>query len=178
MSNDWIYIGIYQHYTHYYRESSITIDEQKNIINVLVKCVMEKKRFSYFKNIYTTKGLDYIQFSQQNRWYAFNYKTRQFTITRITDYSQSGYVLLDTIYQPKWLHNFFPAKLDDIISGSIAELCLDKLIQDYNIWDDFQIDTGINTNYNVPDKPSKATPSLKLLMDFITRSLNFIFINF
>ncbi len=45
-------------------------------------------------------------------------------VTKIIDYSKSGNKLSDSKYPPKW---------GDIISGSIDDLLLNKLLQDYNI---------------------------------------------
>ena len=169
MSDDWVYIGSYNYYTQYYSKSSVTIDEQNNTINVLVKSVAERKDLIYLKNILSIKELDYIQTNQQLKWYVLDYKEWQSTIIRITDYSKSGNALLDTKGTPKWLHKIFPVKWDDIIPDSIVDFLLNKLIQDYNIWKDYQLNIGNNNYYNLPGKSSKVMTILNLLFAFTNK---------
>ena len=171
MSDDWIYIGSYKNHTQYYRKSSVTIDEGKNIINVLVKNVTKKKSAVYLQYPYSIKEPKYIKYNQQFKWYLLNYENWQFTITRITDYSKSGNVLLDTKYKPIWLHNMFPVKWDDIMADSLVENLLNKLIQDYNIWNSLSVDIKHNNVYKWPDKFSNAMIILNSLISSVTRSV-------
>lgn len=172
MSDDWVYIGSYNYHTQYYSKSSVTIDEQKNTINVLVKSVAERKDLIYLKNILSIKEIDYIQINQQLKWYALNYEKWQSTIIRITDYSKSGKALLDTKGPPEWLHKIFPVKWDDIIPDSIVDFLLNKLLHDYNIWKDYQVNIENNYYYNLPGKSSKVMTTLNLLVAFVTKNLN------
>lgn len=169
MSDDWVYIGSYNYHTQYYSKSSVTIDERNNTINVLVKCFRERENLSYLKNILSAKELDYLYFNQQLKWYVLNYKDWQYTIKRITDYSKSGNALLDTKDAPKWLHKLISVRWDDIIPDSIVDFLLNKLIQDYNIWKDYQINTE-NNYYNLPGKPSKVMTIFNLLTALITKN--------
>ena len=171
MSDDWVYVGSYKNHTQYYRKSSVTIDEGKNIINVLVKNVTKKKSAVYLQYPYSIKEPKYIKYNQQLKWYLLNYENWKFTITRITDYSKSGNVLLDTKYQPIWLHNMFPVKWDDIMADSLVEILLNKLIQDYNIWNSLSVDIKNNNVYKWPDKLSNAMIILNSLISSVTRSL-------
>jgi hypothetical protein len=178
MRDDWIYLGSYKNHTQYYRKSSVIIDEEKNTINVLVKSVTKTKDIAYLQNIYSSKEPNYIKCKQQNKWYVFNYKKWQFTITSITDYSKSGNVLLETVYQPKWLHNIFPIKWDDIMPGSIVGLSLNKILQDYNILNDLQADAGNNNNYKMPGKSSNVMTFVNSLIESITKKDSYNLFNF
>jgi hypothetical protein len=171
MSDDWVYVGSYKNHTQYYRKSSVTIDEGKNIINVLVKNITKKKSTVYLQYPYNIKEPKYIKYNQQLKWYLLNYENWKSTITRITDYSKSGNVLLDTKYQPIWLHNIFPVKWDDIMADSLVDLLLNKLIQDYNIWNSLSVDVKPNNVYKWPNKLSNAMINLNSLIGSITRSL-------
>jgi hypothetical protein len=177
MRDDWIYLGSYKNHTQYYRKSSVIIDEEKNTINVLVKNVTKTKDIVYLQNAYSYKEPNYIKCKQQNKWYVFNYEKWQFTITSITDYSKSGNVLLETVYQPKWLHNIFPVKWDDIMPGSIVDLSLDKLLQDYNILNDYQVDIR-NNNYELPGKSSNVMAFVNSLIESVTKKANYNFFKF
>jgi hypothetical protein len=170
MSDDWVYIGSYKNHTQYYRKSSVIIDEGKNIINVLVKNVTKKKSVFYLQYPYNIKEPKYIKYSQQLKWYLLNYENWKFTITRITDYSKSGNVLLDTKYQLIWLHNIFSVKWDDIMADSLVENLLNKLIQDYNIWNSLSVDIKNNNVYKWPDKLSNAMIILNSLISSVARS--------
>jgi hypothetical protein len=178
MRDDWIYLGSYKNHTQYYRKSSVIIDEEKNTINVLIKSVIKTKDIAYLQNIYSSKEPNYIKCKQQNKWYVFNYEKWQFTITSITDYSKSGNVLLETVYQPKWLHNIFPIKWDDIMPGSIVGLSLNKILQDYNILNDFQADAGNNNNYKMPGKSSNMMTFVNSLIKSITKKASYNLFNF
>ena len=171
MSDDWIYVGSYKNHTQYYRKSSVTIDEGKNIINVLVKNITKKKSAVYLQHPYNIKEPKYIKYNQQLKWYLLNYENWKFTITRITDYSKSGNVLLDTKYQPIWLHNIFSVKWDDIIADSLVDFLLNKLIQDYNIWNSLSVAVKHKNVYKWPSKLSNAMINLNSLIGSITRSL-------
>jgi len=171
MSDDWVYIGSYKNHTQYYKKSSVTIDENKNIINVLVKNITKKKSAVYLQYPYSIKEPKYITYNQQLKWYLLNYEKWKFTITRITDYSKFGNVLLDTKYQPIWLHNIFPVKWDDIMADSLVDFLLNKLIQDYNIWNSLSVDVKHNNVYKWPNKLSNAMINLNSLIGSITRSL-------
>jgi hypothetical protein len=170
MSDDWVYVGSYKNHSQYYKKSSVTIDEKNNIINVLVNNVKKNKNIVYLQNTYSIKEPNYIKFNQQLKWYLLNYKKLIFAITRITDYSKSGNVLLDTKYQPKWLHNIFPIKWDDIIPDSSIDFFLNKLLQDYNIWNDFSADIKNNNNYKLSEKSSNMMSILNLLIGSITKN--------
>ena len=174
MKDDWVYLGSYKNHTQYYRKSSVIIDEAKSTINVLVKSVTITKDIGYLQNAYSLKEPSRIKCKQQNKWYVFNYKKWQFTISRITDYSKSGNVLLETVYRPKWLHNIFPAKWDDIMPGSIVGLSLNKILQDYNILNDFQVDAGNNNNnYKMPGKSSNVMAFVNSLIESITKKVSY-----
>jgi hypothetical protein len=170
MSDDWVYIGSYKNHSQYYRKSSVTIDEGKNIINVLVKIITKKKSSVYLKYPYNTKEPKYIKYNQQLKWYLLNYENWKYTITRITDYSKFGNVLLDTKYQPIWLHNIFSVKWDDIMADSLVEILLNKVIQDYNIWNSLSVDIKNNNVYKWPSKLSNAMIILNSLIGSVTRS--------
>ena len=170
MSDDWVYVGSYKNYTQYYRKSSVTIDEGKNIISVLVKSVIKNKSAVYLQYPYNIKEPKYIKYNQQLKWYLLNYENWKFTITRITDYSKSGNVLLDTKYQPVWLHNIFPVEWDDIMADSSVDFLLNKLVQDYNIWSSLSVDIKINNIYKWPDKLSNAMIILNSLIGSVTKS--------
>ena len=170
MSDDWVYVGNYQNHTQYYRKSSVIIDEEKNTIIVLLKIITNKKN-----NHFLQSEPNYIKFYQQNKWYVLNYKKWQYTITRITDYSKSGNVSLDSVYQPNWLHALIPVKWDDIIPDSIVDTFLRKLIQDYDILNYYQMDMENNSNHKYPAKPSTAMRIVNLLMESITNSYKFIY---
>ena len=170
MSDDWVYVGSYKNYSQYYRKSSVTIDEGKNIINVLVKSIVKKKSAVYLQSPYNVTEPKYIKYNQQLKWYVLNYENWKFTITRITDYSKSGNVLLDTKYQPVWLHNIFPVKWDDIMSESLVEFLLNKLIQDYNIWSSLSVDIKTNNVYKWTDKLSNAMVIFNSLIGSVTKS--------
>jgi hypothetical protein len=172
MKDDWVYLGSYKDHTQYYRKSSVIIDEEKNTINVLVNSIAKPKEIAYSQNAYSAKTSNYNQCRQQNKWYVFNYKKWQFTITRITDYSKSGNVLLETVYQPKWLHNIFPVKWDDIIYGSTVDLFLNKLLEDYNILSDFQFDIG-NNNCELPGRSSNVMAFVNSLIESITKKASY-----
>jgi hypothetical protein len=172
MKDDWVYLGSYKNHTQYYRKSSVIIDEEKNTINVLVKSVTKTKDIVYLQNVYSAKKHNYNQCNQQNKWYIFNYKKWQFTITRITDYSKSGNVVLETVYQPKWLHNIFPVRWDDIIPGSLVDLSLSKLLQYCNILNDYQVETGIN-NYKLPIKSSSLMVFFNSIIESITNKVSY-----
>lgn len=178
MSDDWVYVGSYKYHTQYYSKSSVTIDEQKNTINVLVKIVTERKRFNYLKNIYSIKEPNYINFNQQFKWYVLDYKKWKFTVTRITDYSKSGNVLLDTKCSPEWLHTIIPVKWDTIVPDSTLDCFLNKLLQDHYITNDFHMEIGNNNHYNSPNKPSTVMTILNLLHNSITKTLNYNFFKF
>jgi hypothetical protein len=171
MKDDWVYLGSYENHTQYYRKSSVIIDEEKNTINVLVKSVTKTKNIEYLQNVHSLKEVNRIKCNQQNKWYVFNYKKWQFTITRITDYSKAGNVLLETVYQPKWLHNIFPVKWDDIMPGSIVGISLNKILQDYNILNDFQVDAG--NNYKISGKSSNVMTFVNSLIESITKKVSY-----
>jgi hypothetical protein len=171
MSDDWVYVGSYKNHTQYYSESSVTIDEGKNIINVLVKNITKIKSAVYLQYPYNIKEPKYIKYNQQLKWYLLNYENWKFTITRITDFSKSGKVLLDTKYQPIWLHNIFSVKWDDIMADSLVDILLNKLIQDYNIWNSLSVDVKHNNIYKWHSKLSNAMINLNSLISSITRSL-------
>ena len=173
MKDDWVYLGSYKNHTQYYRKSSVIIDEEKNTINVLVKSIAKPKEVAYSQNAYSAKKPNYNQCKQQNKWYVFNYKKWQFTITRITDYSKSGNVLLETVYQPKWLHNILPVKWDDIMPGSTVDLFLNKLLEDCNILTDYQFDMGNSDNYKLPGKSSNVMVFVNSLIESITKKAIF-----
>ena len=170
MSDDWVYVGSYKNLTQYYRKSSVTIDEGKNIISVLVKSIINNKSAVYLQYPYNIKEPKNVKYNQQLKWYLLNYEKWKFTITRITDYSKYGNVLLDTKYQPVWLHNIFPVEWDDIMADSLVDFLLNKLIQDYNIWNSLSVDIKINNVYKRPDKLSNAMIVLNSLIGFITKS--------
>lgn len=170
MSDDWVYVGNYKNHTQYYRKSSVIIDEEKNTIVSLLKIITNNKNNKFLQN-----KPNYIQFYQQNKWYLLNYKKWQFTITRITDYSKAGKVSLDSVYQPNWLHTLIPVKWDDIIPDSIVDTFLKKLIQDYDILNDYQTDMENNDNYKYPAKPSTVMRIVNLLMESITNSYKYIY---
>ncbi|MDO9532226.1 MAG: hypothetical protein Q7O12_08840 [Deltaproteobacteria bacterium] len=172
MSDDWVYVRSYEYHTQYYKKSSLIIDEDKNTINVLLKSVTERKKIGYLQNIYSIINPNYITFNQQLKWYLLNYKKRQFTISRITDYSKSGNILLDTQYKTKWLHNLIHDEWNDIMPDSIVDFLLDKLLQDNKIWNDFEVDIVNSNNYNLPDKSSKAMTIVNLLVSSITKNFN------
>ena len=69
MNDDWVYVGSYKNYTQYYRKSSVTIDEKKNIINVLVKNITKKNSAVYLQYPYNIKEPKYIKYNQQLKWY-------------------------------------------------------------------------------------------------------------
>jgi hypothetical protein len=171
MSDDWVYVASYKNHTQYYRRSSVTIDEGKNIINVLVKNITKKKSAVYLHYPYNIKEPKYIKYNQQLKWYLLNYENWKFTITRITDYSKSGNVLLDTKYQPIWLYNIFPIKWDDIMPDSLVDFLLNKLIIDYNIWNSLSVDVKHSNVHKWPSKLSNAMINLNSLIGSITRSL-------
>jgi hypothetical protein len=171
MNDDWVYVESYKNHTQYYRKSSVTIDEGKNIINVLVKNITKKKSAVYLQYPYNIKEPKYIKYNQQLKYYLLNYENWKYTITRITDYSKSGKVLLDTKYQPIWLHNIFSVKWDDIMADSLVDLLLNKLIQDYNIWNSLSVDVKHNNVYKWTIKLSNAMINLNSLISSITRSL-------
>ena len=171
MSDDWVYVGSYKNTTQYYRKSSVIIDEEKNTIKVLVKYITKIKNIICLQNVYSVEEANCIQFNQQDKWYLFNYKKWEFTITSITDYSKSGKVLLETKYKPNWLHNIFPIKWDDIIPDSIIYNIINKLLQDYKIWNDFQVETG-NNNYKLPVKSSNVMTLVHLLIESIATKLS------
>lgn len=168
MNNDWVYVGNYKNHTQYYRQSSVIIDEEKSTIIALLKIITNNKNNNSLQS-----EPNYIKFYQQNKWYLLNYKQWQFTITRITDYSKSGNVSLDSVYQPNWFHNLFPVKWDDIIPDSIVDIFLKKLIQDYDILFDYQTDMYNNDNHIYHAKPSTVTRIMNLLMESITNSYKF-----
>ena len=172
MSDDWVYLRSYKYHTQYYKKSSLIIDEDKNTINVLLKSVTERKRIGYLQNIHSINKPNYINFNQQLKWYLLNYKKRQFTISRITDYSKSGNVLLDTQYKTKWLHNIFPDEWNDIMPDSMVGFLLNKLLQDCKILNDFEVDIVNNNNYNLPGKSSKAMTIVNLLFSYLTKNFN------
>ena len=172
MKDDWVYLGSYKNHTQYYRKSSVIIDEAKSTINVLVKSVTITKDIGYLQNAYSLKELSRIKCKQQNKWHVFNYKKWQFTISRITDYSKSGNVLLDTQYKTKWLHNIFPDEWNDIMPDSMVGFLLNKLLQDCKILNDFEVDIVNNNNYNLPGKSSKAMTIVNLLFSYLTKNFN------
>jgi len=173
MIDDWVYLGSYKNHTQYYKKSSVIIDEENYTINVLIKSATRTKDIAYLQNVYSSKESNYIKCKQQNKWYVFNYKKWQFTITSITDYSRSGKVLLETVYQPRWLDNIFPVQWDDIIPGSIVDLYLNKLLEDYNILDRFQLDTVIYNNYKLPGKSSNRLAFFNSLIESITKKASY-----
>ena len=177
MKDDWVYLGSYKDHNQYYRKSSVIIDEENNTINVLVKNIAKPKEIVYSQNVYSPKKPNYNQCKQQNKWYVFNYKKRQFTIIRITDYSKSGNVLLETVYQPKWLHNIFPVKWDKIISGSTVDLFLNKLLEDYNILSDFQFDIG-NNNCELPGRSTNVMAFVNSLIESIAKKASYMSFKF
>ena len=170
MSDDWVYVGSYKNYTQYYRNSSVTIDEGKNIISVLVKSIIKNKSAVYLQYPYNIKEPKIVKYNQRLKWYLLNYENWKFTITRITDYSKYGNVLLDTKCQPAWLHNIFPVKWDDIVADSLVDYLLNKLIQDYNIWSSLSVDIKINNVDKRPDKLSNAMIFLNSLIGFVAKS--------
>lgn len=178
MKDDWVYLVSYKNHTQYYRKSSVIIDEEKNTINVLVKRVTKKKNIIHLQNVYSVKDPNYIKFNQQDKWYLFNYKKWQYTITCIIDYSKSGNVSLETKYKPNWLHNIFPVKWDDIMPDSTVDIAFNKLLQDYNIWNDFQVDKVNNNNCKLPGKSSNVMAFVNLLIESITRKANYNFFKF
>ena len=173
MIDDWVYLGSYKNHTQYYKKSSVIIDEEKNTINVLVKSATRTKDIVYLQNVYSSKEPNYIKCKQQNKWYVFNYKKWQFTITSITDYSRSGKVLLETVYQPNWLHNIFPVQWDDIMPGSIVDLYLNKLLEDYDILNRFQVETVIYNNFKPPGKSSNRLAFFNSLIESITKKVSY-----
>lgn len=170
MSDDWVYVGSYKDYTQYYRKSSVAIDEGKKVISVLVKSIIKIKSAVYLQYPYNIKEPKCVKYGHQLKWYLINYENWKFTITRITDYSKYGNVLLDTKYQPIWLHNIFPVKWDDIKADSLVDFLLNKLIQDYNIWSSLSVDIKINKVYKWPDKLSNAMIALNLLIGSVSKS--------
>ena len=168
MSDDWVYVGSYKYHTQYYSTSSVTIDDKKNTITVLVKYVTERKRFNYLINNFSIKESTFINFNQQLKWYIFDYKKWKYTVTRITDYSKSGNVLLDTKCSPRWLHTIIPVKWDNIVNDSILDFFLNKLLQDHYITNDFHKEIGKNNHYILPDKPSTVVTILNLWNSFMT----------
>jgi hypothetical protein len=177
MKDDWVYLGSYKDHTQYYRKSSVIIDEEKSTINVLVKSIAKPKKIIYLQNVYSDKKPNYNQCKQQDKWYVFNYKKWQFTISRIIDYSKSGNISLETAYQPKWLHNIFPVKWDDIISGSTVDLFLNKLLEDYNILSDFQFDIG-NNNCELPGRSSNVMAFVNSLIESIAKKASYMLFKF
>lgn len=171
MSDDWVYVRSYEYHTQYYQKSSLIIDEDKNTINVLLRSITERK-IGYLKNIYSINKPNYFNSNQQLKLYSLNYKKRLFTITRITDYSKSGNVLLDTQYKTNWLHNIFPDKWNDIMPDSTVWFLLNKLLQDYKILNDFEVDIVNNKNYNLPGKSSKAMTMVNLLFSSLTNKFS------
>ena len=173
MIDDWVYLGSYKNHTQYYKKSSVIIDEEKNTITVLVKSATRTKDIVYLQKIYGSKEPNYIKCKQQNKWYVFNYKKWQFTITSITDYSRSGKVLLETVYQHNWLHNIFPVQWDDIMPGSIVDLYLNRLLEDYDIFDRFQVETVICDNFKPPEKSSNRLAFFNSLIGSITKKASY-----
>ncbi len=173
MIDDWVYLGSYKNDTQYYKKSSVIIDEEKNTITVLVKSATRTKDIVYLQKVYSSKEPNYIKCKQQNKWYVFNYKKWQFTITSITDYSKSGKVLLETVYPSNWLHNIFPVQWDDIMPGSIVDLYLNKLLEDYDILDRFQVETVISNKFKPPGKSSTRLAFFNSLIESITKKASY-----
>jgi hypothetical protein len=121
--DDWVYVDSNIYYSMYYNSSSVKIDKQSNIIELLEKYVYtEKGKEDYFvkKNL----NPEYIYLNHSVTLTLLDYKEWKFSINHITYYSKSGNVLLDGERPPKWYV---------IKKGSEVDILLNKLLEKYNI---------------------------------------------
>jgi hypothetical protein len=125
--DDWILIGSNKNFTLYYNPSSIKIDDKNHVIKVLGKRVFTKNGKIEFFNDFNkdnVKEQEYISLNYSVGTYLLNYQQRKYSFNNITAYSKSGDVLYMDNSISKW---------EDIISGSLDDILINKLIKVGNI---------------------------------------------
>ncbi len=124
--DDWVKIGDTEDYTVYYNSSSVKIDKQNKIINVLIKHVYTEKgkqnmldKFKNHINVAPYKDINYSQI-----FFLINYHELKGCINHIIHYSKSRKVLDDTTFPDNWRN---------IPSDSLVNTVLNKILNEYNI---------------------------------------------
>jgi len=122
---DWVYVGSNENYTQYYKSSSVTIDKQNKTIKVLEKKVYtDKGRINWLNNQDSIEKNKYNDIQHILGLIFLDYNKWKYTVTHITGYSKSGVGLFSEEYPPEWIN---------IISVSIGDIFLHKILKDYKI---------------------------------------------
>jgi hypothetical protein len=123
--DEWVYVVENDDYIMYYNPSSVKIDKQKKIIEVLQKRQFTEKGKLFFLNKFDSiKKFKYNDINYTLMWYVIDYDKMKYNRTNITYYSKSGNVLFDGKPPIKWT---------DLKLNSLGNEVFNKICKDYNI---------------------------------------------
>ncbi|MBM4300640.1 MAG: hypothetical protein FJ121_03785 [Deltaproteobacteria bacterium] len=123
--DDWVYVVENEDYIMYYKPSSVKIDKQKKIYEVLQKREFTEKGKVNFLNLYDIlKKHKYNDINHTEMLYSVDYNKKKYNRTHITYYSKSGNVLFDGKPPIKW---------NDININTLGNEIFNKIMEDYNI---------------------------------------------
>ena len=123
--DEWVNVVSNEYESVYYNSSSVKIDKQNKIINVLLKTVFtDEGRINFLRRF---SDFDKPKFSVIDHTLVFqliNYKELKYSMTKITFISLPDNVLLDTKPPLEWVN---------IKSDSTGDIVLKKILNEYNI---------------------------------------------